>query len=821
MTKPNYDATSKFIEAGGWTLIPLHHHATTKTLKSKSGKSKVVNVGKAPVHKDWTNREYNPQVVLDDVTRKAANVGLRLRKTQLGIDVDPRNFPEGETLDTPGNPLDRLQEDWGFDYRDHPHVVTGSGGLHIFFSKPEDIAVVNGLEKYPGIEFKSDGRQLVAAGSIHPETQKPYRLVEPDPIDGLGSLGALAPCPPGLLDAIRRPNAKATRAERVRQATDGAREDTRVTLGAGQIAEVLPLVNIPGGEGLYEDWLAFCQAAHFASDGCPDVLTELEVWCDEDANLAARWEGFGSYTGAPVTFGTLRHIALKYCQPEDQGTIEAWATNVRGASDFTAVAEEAEFFEQLEGERKAKQDADGNDPLPNNDPMTIAQGFARSQPAMLRNSGMWLKYEHEKGAYEILDDEAIEAEMWKYVRGRAYADGDKVKHLKSGTALVGNVKGALKSQSQGPRKLPAWNYTGAKPLPDPGDLLPVRNGLLHLRTGKLLPPTAMFVNLNVSAVDFDPEAECPLWHETLRQWFTPENGENAGRFDQEAVDCLQEFMGLCLTPDVSHQKFLYLLGGSRSGKSTILRVLNLLLGEGYTAAEEDQIVGDHGLQNMTDASAIVFADFRNTRKDKMAKLVSILLKVVGGDMVTINPKFGKPFNWNMTAKVWIASNVLPHFVDHAGAMNNRMVLVKMPNTYLGREDPQLYAKLATEASGILNWALAGLMRLRNGKSLASPKSSRWHIEGMRRRNSPAECFFEERLRMAPGEFLTKSQVAEGLEDWLDEHDMVGAIGSDQFFRFLFSQYGEAGVKSVRKRLAKGQDQTYCVQGLTWRKEPSG
>lgn len=123
--------------------------------------------GKIPVRKDWVKTEYNPFLSGEDIQ---GNYGVVLRPDDLIVDVDPRRFPEGQ------NSLHLLFADLGISYNKTFIVETGGGGVHIYFKKPADIAVRNALKEYPGIEFKSYGQQVVGAGSIHPETGKPYLI---------------------------------------------------------------------------------------------------------------------------------------------------------------------------------------------------------------------------------------------------------------------------------------------------------------------------------------------------------------------------------------------------------------------------------------------------------------------------------------------------------------------------------------------------------------------------------------------------------------------------------------------------------------------
>src|SRR5262249_36786633 len=121
--------------------------------------------------------------------------GFRLPADMVVIDVDPRNGGEAG--------FDSLCSDFGLDPDEFPCVITGSGGFHCYTLNPTGARVVDTLEAYPGVEFKSVGRQVVAPGSIHPNG-KPYRW-SPDhpPISAIGKL------PTTLRKAITRPEREA------------------------------------------------------------------------------------------------------------------------------------------------------------------------------------------------------------------------------------------------------------------------------------------------------------------------------------------------------------------------------------------------------------------------------------------------------------------------------------------------------------------------------------------------------------------------------------------------------------------------------------
>lgn len=148
--------------------------------------------GKKPVLSDWVNTPWEMAV---DVNQFQDNFGVVLREEDCIIDVDPRNFPRC----TKFSPIRRLFDDAGLDHKyTNTFVVrTGGGGYHIYFKKPVDAPIVSQLKEYPGVEFKTKGKQVVGAGCVHPDTKKSYNISE-------GNIHQIRGIPETLLDIIRR-----------------------------------------------------------------------------------------------------------------------------------------------------------------------------------------------------------------------------------------------------------------------------------------------------------------------------------------------------------------------------------------------------------------------------------------------------------------------------------------------------------------------------------------------------------------------------------------------------------------------------------------
>lgn len=137
----------------GFRVIPLYPGETGEGKKPGTG---------------WPDTPYE----LDpDLSKFPANYGLALDDDNVVIDVDPRNGG--------GESWKKLQKDVGIPLAQFAGMVvqTGGGGGHFYFRKSKDFQIAEQIkDKYPGIELKTKGRQVVGPGSVNYKTKKPYIL---------------------------------------------------------------------------------------------------------------------------------------------------------------------------------------------------------------------------------------------------------------------------------------------------------------------------------------------------------------------------------------------------------------------------------------------------------------------------------------------------------------------------------------------------------------------------------------------------------------------------------------------------------------------
>ena len=233
---PKTEAIRKFSEAG-FALIPLK--------------------GKIPVTRNWASTPVGRYTEKD---LAAGNYGVVIPDGILVVDIDPRNFKKGD------RPVSRLLEAIGSDLKSFTQK-TGGGGVHIFLTIPPGTRVVNSLKEYPGIEFKAAGRQVVGAGSIHPDSGQAYAIA-------YGSPSEISKAPEKLLGMILAGAVTKSDSE-VDAGSYTYKRDEGTT---GRFTSYLTGTAEPSVQGQNGDANAFRVAAYARDLGLPpDIALELMI----------------------------------------------------------------------------------------------------------------------------------------------------------------------------------------------------------------------------------------------------------------------------------------------------------------------------------------------------------------------------------------------------------------------------------------------------------------------------------------------------------------------------------------------------------------
>ena len=369
---------------------------------------------------------------------------------------------------------------------------------------------------------------------------------------------------------------------------------------------------------------------------------------------------------------------------------------------------------------------------------------------------------HSKTHYEIIEEATIRSALYKFLdRCKKTAKKGELAPFNPAPASVSAAIDAVKSivhlQNHQNTRPPIWLEEYRFNKPDASKLISLANGIFHLEDRVLIPHSLGFFTQNSLPFDYDEQAQCPTWHNFLNSVW-PE--------DQESKDTLQEMFGYIISGDTRQQKFFNLIGPRRSGKGTINKVLVDLLGQHNTVAPElVELCDSFGLQPWLGKLLASFTDARAPERNRSA-VVSQLLRIVGGDTITVNRKNKEAWNGYLPTRIVIYSNEALQLTENSNALTGRMIVLKMTKSFYDKEDTDLSHKLSKELSGIFNWAMEGLeRRLARGGHFLQPQSGKDLLELMSELGNPIGSFVDEALIFEPEAKVNKDEVFACYKHW--------------------------------------------------------
>lgn len=362
--------------------------------------------------------------------------------------------------------------------------------------------------------------------------------------------------------------------------------------------------------------------------------------------------------------------------------------------------------------------------------------------------------------YRQLPDSDVQAILWRWLETCTSVDrqGNTIQFPAS-ARVVNDIVSALRGLCaiSGIHSIPNW--IGESPENIPLDrCLVLKNGILNVETGELVPNTPRLFNVASLPVQYDPLAPEPVeWLKFLK---------SAWPDDPSSIKTLQEVFGYFLAPKSPLQKIIYIKGVTRSGKGTIAQILRHLIGdESFCSPTMKSLEGEFGMQQLLGKQLAVFGDARVEEKAPSHSIVERLLTISGGDSISINRKNSSFVETRLSTRLCILSNNVLKLADSSGAIVGRMVALGMEESFLGREDYDLLPRLLKELPGILKWGLEGLRRLNSKGKFTEAESGKQVLEDMRCSATPITMFVEDCCELNPEAKVLEKDLYAAFCNW--------------------------------------------------------
>ena len=317
-----------------------------------------------------------------------------------------------------------------------------------------------------------------------------------------------------------------------------------------------------------------------------------------------------------------------------------------------------------------------------------------------------------------------------------------------------------------------------------------KNAVIDLRTGKIRGYTRSDYITRVLGVDADSKATCSRWERFLEEILP---SEAVRRFVWKAA-------GYSLTGVTKEQCFFFLHGSGSNGKSTFLERLEAIFGGCAERAGKGLIAANkRGDYPLREAAAIIGSRLLlASETDECDRFNESLLKdLTGGESMRGAFLYKNAVTFTPTCKLWIAGNHKPRIQGTDNGIWRRVRLISFARTFSPEErDPELSATLQAEASGILNWLIAGCL-LWQKEGLKPPPEIEAAVADYRSEEDMLADFVSEcvSLNEPPRTTLLHSELFRKYEDWAENAGV----------RYPLSKRGLT--KALRERGWRGDDRS--------------
>lgn len=707
-------ALGPYMEADG-SIIPVHPWN-----KMHRGSQ----IGKLPLHDNWTKRQYKTDDIVGWIDA-GYNLGYRIDEHEVVLDLDPRNYDEAEDVE---GEIAKLLGYSDFDdiEWDHRMVHTGGDGYHIYLMLPKSwdykelCEVVEGLS---GVELKRKGRQVLCAGSRHPNGDYYQWLNDDKPREA----------PIALLERFKRQNYSAN------QSTihEGLK------LSGTQLQElVLDKLDVGKFDTNDKWWPILCACYHVTGGTAIDEFVEWSLadgeYRDDEHLIRLRWDSLDPQKAQRYEAGTLiMHIDK---QGEDSSPLRSVLTfnEVKGNDfddDEDIDDEETDATRTKDVEKQMLEDVKALTQTINIDEIAPSEVVVKAGVdgeaikfclSLFKGASMEDKtkairlikaatVEEALEAQEILIDNKVmsQSSINKRLKSLETVINDSIPEVLANTTIhtvfregrdvilepngqfwiyknthwlsvsdaylgkiIYTVLNTLKSKMDFKVDEPVTvrkaidiiRFKSAlliSKIFDPGRFLPVincLNGEVWINkdgSHTLKRHSRSSYQISCLNVDYDPSADCPLFNQTLSEIFAYYDDAD------EIIEHLWEMLGYVIQPYKPDANWWMLKGPGGDGKSTILKVLAAILGDAYLPAEQKLLKTNNSTSdNHVTTRLIGVLGVAIEELSAGVVLDDSGLKTLSENCKkTANPKGKDTFTFNYVGTLLMCSNFYPHIRD--------------------------------------------------------------------------------------------------------------------------------------------------------------
>lgn len=332
-----------------------------------------------------------------------------------------------------------------------------------------------------------------------------------------------------------------------------------------------------------------------------------------------------------------------------------------------------------------------------------------------------------------------------------------------------------------------------------------KNGMYDVKRRKVYPHSPKIFSINQVPWEYDPDADHGSG--SVFQSFI-----ESAIPDDDDREMFMEYAGLCCTIDRSQQKFMVISGEGGTGKSTIINLLQKIVGRQNISNVPLAKLGEnfHAIPMMGKLMNSC-ADLEIDALDD----VTIIKKVVGEDAISDSYKGKNIVSFENYAKMLFSVNELPIVRNEKTEAFYRRLLVLTMDRKPKSPDPGLGAKLENEIPHVIDQIMQALQRMYQRGHILVSENSEAKTRQLRIDSDTIEAFLEECcITGNPGDNANKKELYEKYQEYCKDWERQ-AHGKNSFYKALrnkgFSETKYCGERMFKCIRFAGTDENGFVQ----------
>jgi putative DNA primase/helicase len=300
----------------------------------------------------------------------------------------------------------------------------------------------------------------------------------------------------------------------------------------------------------------------------------------------------------------------------------------------------------------------------------------------------------------------------------------------------------------------------------PHNIIHCKNGVLKhtdndLRFTEFSP---FYHSRNQISIHFDPKAECPQFLEFLSQ-----------SMESDDVELFQKYFGMTLLGHNFAQRLLILYGIGGAGKTTLVKIVQGIIDPINCYELRTQHLGER-FESFRYKGKILLTGADVPGDFLMNEGASHLKAIVGGDPISVEGKgLNDSFNieGNFPIMLTCNSRLRIRLQEDEKAWKRRLLIIEFKNNSIQKKIPDYHRVLISEeGSGILNWALQGLIKIQQDfkidGELKLSDSQLKRVDSLLSESDSLRRFLTECVQKDTESSLTKKEIFEKYGEYCAE-----------------------------------------------------